>query len=106
MNKITYIVAFSLMIVILGLSSCSDARRHLTGKWRLGSDANPPIWEFRENGGLTMGNIQGRYSLGDRGRIKIETGSSTAVYGMSLAGDQLTLKDPRGTKLDLVRVKP
>jgi len=105
MSKPSWMVVIGLMSVILGITCCSDARRHFAGKWRSNKDANSTVWEFREDGGISMGSIQGRYSLGDRDRIKIETGSSTALYELSLAGDQMTLTDPRGTKLELVRVK-
>jgi hypothetical protein len=106
MNKTRFLLLAAFLSLMIGLSGCGNAKRDLVGKWRFNSDANSAIWEFRDNGGVIMGSIQGRYSLGDRDRIKIETGSSTAVYELSLAGDQMTLKDPRGTKLELVRVKP
>ena len=52
-----------------------------------------------------MGSIRGRYTFGDRERIKIETPSGTAVYQIELSGDRMTLKDPRGSKLEFTRVK-
>ena len=106
MNKTRSFFLAGFLALIIGLTGCGGARRDLVGKWRSNTETNSPVWEFRDNGAVTMGSIQGRYSFGDRGRIKIETGSSTAVYDLSLAGDQMTLKDPRGTKLELVRIKP
>ena len=104
-NKTVSIFLASL-VAILCLNGCGNARRELTGKWRPSSGTNSTVWEFRANGGVTMGSIQGRYTFGDRDRIKIETGSSTALYELSVAGDHMTLTDPRGTKLEFVRVSP
>ena len=75
------------------------------GKWRSAGEANTTVWEFSSNGGVTIGSIQGRYSLGDHDRIKIETGASTSVYELALAGDRMTLTDLRGSKLEFVRTK-
>lgn len=63
------------------------------------------IWEFAENGAVKMGNTQGRYSFGDRDRIKIETPLGISIYQMEFAGDRLTLKDPGGSRLEFTRVK-
>jgi hypothetical protein len=94
-------------IILIGLilCSCGGPRRDLVGKWRSAGEANTTIWEFSSNGGVTIGSTQGRYSFGDRDRIKIETGSSTAVYELELTGDRMMLKDFRGSKNEFVRVK-
>lgn len=63
------------------------------------------IWEFAENGSVKMGNTEGRYSFGDRDRIKIESPSGISVYQLELSGDRLILKDPRGSGLEFIRVK-
>ena len=85
--------------------SCGGAQRDVIGQWRSADSAIATIWEFSPNGAVSIGSIQGRYSLGDRGRIKIETGSSTSVYELAVSGDQMTLKDLRGSKLEFVRIK-
>ena len=87
-------------------TSCGGTQRDLVGQWRSADSTVTTIWEFSPNGAVTIGSIQGRYSLGDRGRIKIETGSSTSVYELAVSGNQMTLKDPRGSKLEFVRIKP
>jgi hypothetical protein len=84
---------------------CGGHRRDITGKWRPAGDANAMVWEFSENGGVKMGSMQGRYSFGDRDRIKIETPSGTSVYQMEFAGGRMTLKDPRGSKLEFTRLR-
>ena len=63
------------------------------------------IWEFSDDGSLLLGTNRGRYSFGDNNRIKIETSIATSVYQMQLAGDKMTLTDPRGSKLVLTKVK-
>jgi hypothetical protein len=87
------------------VTGCGGPRRDITGQWRTAGDANAMVWEFSENGAVTMGSIRGRYSFGHRERIKIETPSGTAVYQIELSGDRMTLKDPRGSKLEFTRVR-
>lgn len=87
------------------MTGCGGPRRDLTGQWRTAGDANAMVWEFSGNGAVTMGSIRGRYTFGDHERIKIETPSGTAVYQIELSGDRMTLKDPRGSKLEFTKVK-
>ena len=63
------------------------------------------IWEFAGDGSVRQGGVRGRYSFGDNDRMKIETPFATTVYQVQLAGDQLTLVDARGGKLEFTRVK-
>jgi hypothetical protein len=93
------------IILLNGLTGCGGPRRDIIGKWRSAGEANTIIWEFSENGAVKMGSIQGRYSFGDRDRVKIETPSGTSVYQMELSGDRMTLKDPRGSRLEFTRVR-
>lgn len=66
---------------------------------------NQTVWEFSSNGSVQVGDIEGRYKFGDQDRIKIQTPFSTAVYQMTISGDQLTLQEPGGSKLEFTRVK-
>lgn len=84
---------------------CGGPRRDIIGKWRGAGEGSMMIWEFTENGSVKMGNTQGRYSFGDRDRIKIESPSGNSVYQLEIAGDRMTLKDPRGSGLEFIRVK-
>ena len=93
------------LILLTNMTGCGGPRRDLTGQWRTAGDANAMVWEFSGNGAVTMGSIRGRYTFGDRERIKIETPSGTAVYQIELSDDRMTLKDPRGSKLEFTRVK-
>ena len=87
------------------LSGCNRSRHEITGKWRSPNESNPLVWEFSANGRVSIGTMQGRYSFGDRDRIKIVTPSSTSVYQLQLSEDRMTLTDPRGSKLEFIRVK-
>lgn len=92
------------IILLAALTGCGP-RRAITGKWRGAGEGSTMIWEFTENGSVKMGNTQGRYSFGDRDRIKIESPSGSSVYQLEFAGDRMTLKDPRGSGLEFIRVK-
>ena len=98
-----------LLITLIGaatvLSGCNRSREDITGRWRSPNDSNAIVWEFSSSGRVTIGTMQARYSFGDRDRIKIETSSSTSVYQLQLSEDRMTLTDPRGSKLEFIRVK-
>ena len=94
------------LVLLLGaMVGCGGASHEIVGKWRASRDANAIVWEFSKDGSLLIGNSRGRYSFGDRNRVKTETPFATSVYQMELAGDRMTLKDPRGSKLEITRIK-
>jgi hypothetical protein len=66
---------------------------------------NQTVWEFSSNGSVLVGEVHGRYKLGDQDRIKIETPFSTAVYQVKISSDQLVLQEPGGSKLEFTRIK-
>ena len=75
----------------------------IVGKWRMsGSDAT--VWEFKTNGAVLVGNVNGTYKFGDQDRIKIQTPFSTAVYQLEVSGDHLVLQEPGGSNLEFTRV--
>lgn len=96
-------------MVVIGILSamigCDRSRQDIAGKWRAGSESNPMVWEFANDGSVQMGSIRGRYSFGDRDRIKIETSGATSVYQIELVGDHMTLKDPSGSKLEFTKLR-
>lgn len=96
-------------MVVIGILSamigCDRSRQDIVGKWRAGSESNPMVWEFANDGSVQMGSIRGRYSFGDRDRIKIETSGATSVYQIELVGDHMTLKDPSGSKLEFTKLR-
>lgn len=87
------------------MTGCGRSRQDIVGKWRMGSESNAMVWEFSNDGSVQMGSIRGRYSFGDRGRMKIETSSATSVYKIELSGDHMTLKDPSGSKLEFTKLR-
>jgi hypothetical protein len=92
-------------ILSCAVQGCGGPANDIVGKWRMGADTSAVVWEFSQNGAVQMGSTRGRYSFGDRERIKIETSSGTSVYEMELSKDHLTLKDPRGSKLEFSRTR-
>src|ERR1700730_10817876 len=56
-------------------------------------------------GSVLIGQIRGRYSFGDRNRVKIETPFATFVYQMELSGDHMILREPNGSKLAFTRIR-
>ena len=91
--------------VLYALAGCGGSNAEIVGKWRTAEDSSAMVWEFSRNGAVLMGDIRGRYSFGDRDRIKIETRFATAVYQLALSEDRMTLKDPNGSKLEFTRSK-
>ena len=66
---------------------------------------NQTVWEFSGNGSVLVGEVRGRYKLGNQDRIKIETPFATTVYLMTLSNDQLVLQDLGGSKLEFTRLR-
>ena len=62
-------------------------------------------WEFFEDTSVMMGTTRGKYTLGDSGRVKIQTPFGTSVYQVEVSGDQMTLRDPNGSKLEFTKLK-
>jgi len=99
------LAALAAAILVCALGGCGGSNRDIAGKWRSTGDTTSMVWEFSRDGSVQMGSMRGRYSFGDRGRVKIETSSAISVYQMELSGDHLTLKDPSGSKLEFTRVR-
>jgi len=91
--------------LLCAMAGCGSPHDAIVGKWRTAGDSSAMVWEFSKNGAVLMGDIRGRYSFGDRDRIKVETRFATAVYQLALSGDRMTLKDPNGSKLEFTRSK-
>jgi hypothetical protein len=100
-QRLLTLIAFAAMIFLL--AACGNAS--IVGKWQMSGIENQTIWEFSRNGSVQVGDIPGRYKFGDQDRIKIETPFSTAVYLVTISGDQLVLQEPGGSKLEFTRIK-
>lgn len=78
----------------------------IVGKWRpVGQATSTTVWEFARDRSFLMGQVRGKYSFGDRDRVKIQTPFATSIYQMEFSGDRMTLKDARGSKLEFTRVE-
>ena len=71
----------------------------------MGGESDTILWEFSANGGVLVGGVRGKYKFGDQNRIKIETPFATTVYQLKISGDQMTLQEPGGSKLEFTRMR-
>ena len=91
------------MALLFVLAGCGNSS--IVGKWRMSGAEDQTVWEFSSNGSVRVGEITGRYKLGDQDRIKIETPFATTVYLVTLSSDQLVLQEPNGSKLEFTRMQ-
>jgi hypothetical protein len=88
------------MFAVAGCGSSS-----IVGKWRLMGGSNAILWEFSANGAVLVGDVRGKYEFGDRDRIKVQTPFATTVYQIKISGDQMTLQEPGGSRLEFTRIR-
>jgi hypothetical protein len=93
----------TVIVLLFALAGCGNSS--VVGKWRMTGGSNATLWEFSANGTVLVGDVRGRYKFGDQDRIKIETPFATAVYQMKISGDQMTLQEPGGSKLEFTRIR-
>ena len=92
------------VVLLFALAGCGG-HNDIVGKWRGTGDSSAMVWEFSGDGSVLMGSTRGKYSFGDRNRIKIQTPFGTSVYQVEFAEGQMVLIDPGGSKLVFARVK-
>jgi hypothetical protein len=92
-------------VLLSVLTGCGGPSREIVGKWRTSSDSNSLVWEFADNGLVTIGNTRGRYSFGDSGRIKIETPFEKSVYEATISHDHMTFRESTGSRIEFDRIK-
>jgi hypothetical protein len=90
-------------VLLFVMAGCGNSS--IVGKWRMSGAENQTIWEFSSNGSVVVGEVRGRYKLGNQERIKIETPFATTVYLVKLSSDQLVLQELGGSKLEFTRVR-
>jgi hypothetical protein len=95
-------IAFATLLY--AIAGCDRRDAGIVGKWRSG-DSNAMVWEFAKDGSVLMGSAKGRYSFGDRNRVKIETPLGTSLYQLELADNRMLLTNPTGSKLEFTRMK-
>jgi hypothetical protein len=96
------VLSFALLVAI---TSCQSPRDRIVGKWKVDGASDTMLWEFSKNGAVKNGNMTGRYTFGDRNRLKIQTQFATFVYEIELSGDKMVWKDPNGSRTELARVQ-
>ena len=90
-------------VLLFVMAGCGNSS--IVGKWRMSGAENQTVWEFSGNGSVLVGEVRGRYKLGDQDRLKIETPFATTVYLVKLSSDQLVLEELGGSKLEFTRVR-
>src|SRR4029077_10510393 len=90
-------------VLLFVMAGCGNSS--IVGKWRMSGTENQTVWEFSGNGAVLVGEIRGRYKIGDQDRLKIETPFATTVYLVNLSNDQLVLQDLGGSKLEFTRLR-
>jgi hypothetical protein len=90
-------------VLLFIMASCGNSS--IVGKWRMSGAENQTVWEFSSNGSVRVGEVRGRYKLGNQERIKIETPFATTVYLVKLSSDQLVLQELGGSKLEFTRIR-
>jgi hypothetical protein len=104
LNKSSLAVIASALL-LWALAGCGSSQDEIVGKWRSVGNSGGMIWEFSKDSSVLMGSTRGKYSFGDRDRVKIQTPFGTSVYQMELSEDHLVLKDPLGSKVEFTRQK-
>jgi hypothetical protein len=92
-------------LLLWAMAGCGTSHNDIVGKWRAAGDSSAMVWEFSKDGSVLMGSTRGRYSFGDRDRVKIQTPFGTSVYQMELSEGHMILKDPNGSKLEFTRLR-
>ena len=95
------LLSIFLLCAVLG---CENSENQIIGKWG-SANSSAMVWEFAKDRSVLMGSMKGRYSFGDRHRLKIETPLGTSVYQLELTGDRMLLTDPSGSRLEFTRIK-
>ena len=99
--RLLFVLASAVLLFVM--PGCGNSS--IVGKWRMSGTESQTVWEFSSNGSALVGEVRGRYKLGDQDRLKIETPFATTVYVVTLSNDQLVLQELGGTKLEFRRVR-
>lgn len=92
-------------LLLCALAGCESSQNEILGKWQTAGEANAMIWEFSKDGSVLMGSTRGKYTFGDRERVKIQTPFGRSVYQIEISAERMILKDPSGSTLKFTRLK-
>src|SRR5437667_4097133 len=98
------LVIISFAVFLCAMFGCENSAQSV-GKWRTSGCANAMVWEISKDRSVLIGQMRGRYSFGDRSRVKNETPLTTFVYQMELSDDHMILREPNGSKLAFTRIR-
>jgi len=88
------------------LVACGGPAREIVGKWRTSSSPDAVVWEFSDNGLVTIGSTRGKYGFGDSQRIKIQTPFEKSVYEVTMTSrDHMTFRESTGSRIEFDRIK-
>ena len=103
LQRVRLLLAPASAVLLFVMAGCGNSS--IVGKWQMSGTENQTVWEFWSNGSVLVGEVRGKYKLGDQDRIKIETPFATTVYLVKLSSDQLVLQDLGGSKLEFTRLR-
>jgi hypothetical protein len=103
LRRARLLLALASAVLVFVMAGCGKSS--IIGKWRMSGAENQTVWEFSGNGSVLVGEVRGRYKLGNQDRIKIETPFATTVYLVTLSSDQLVLQELGGSKLEFTRLR-
>lgn len=92
-------------VLLWAIAGCGSSSPEIVGKWGMSNDPKATVWEFSTDNSVLIGNVRGRYSLGDNNRVKVQTQFGTGVYQMEFWADHMILKEVNGAKLEFDRIK-
>ena len=95
----------ALVALLLTCAGCDKSRSRVVGKWKVVGGSSDVVWEFADNGSVSVGGISGKYTFGDRRRIKIQMPTATFVHQIEFADDRMIWKELSGTRTELTRAK-
>jgi hypothetical protein len=103
MRALSFRVVLGLLL-LFAVAACGGPKSQIVGKWKVDREGADMVWEFAKNGAVTGAAGAGKYSFGDRNRLKIQTQFATFVYEIQLSGDTMTWRDPNGAVTRLKRL--
>ena len=92
------------LLFLFAIAACGGPKSQIVGKWKVDVDGSDVVWEFASNGGVKTTTGTGKYIVGGRNRLKIQTQFATFVHEFELTGDTMTWRDRNGSVTRLKRV--
>ncbi len=93
------------LAALLTFTACHGSKKEIVGKWKSEGGQGEMLWEFNDNGTVSVGGKPGKYSLGAGGRVKVQTQTATFVNQLEIKEDRMSWKAPDGSKQEFKRVK-